>query len=200
MTYTKPLTAIAIALALPVTAASAVLAGTPSDVPTATTTTVAGRPTLAPASADVADPGTAEPGRILGELDADGRPPRWFDPGALPLRSGGGTPAGPQSVDAYSAGPWCIYQCITKGVAYAHGDGVELVVETSVPADIQLIVCRDDDGDFDCDYLATEWTGSLETEFHWVIDPLDPGTYWVTAGATDANGDSSLAFGEFTLA
>ncbi len=192
MNHTKHLCALAIALAVPITTAASASAGTPPEAATATTTTTTGRTT----TVALADPGDDRT-RVLGELSTEGRTPTWYDPQRLRLASGGAATGPHQSVDSLSPGPWCVYQCIASGVAYAHGDGVELVLKTKVPADIQLIVCRDDDGDFDCDYLATDWTLS-ETEFHWVIDPLPAGTYWVTAGATDATG-TSHAFGEFTL-
>ncbi len=188
MNCTKYLGTLAIAAGVPLAAASAAGAAPPPSAAAATTTTTVGHAgSLAWADA-----------RVVGELSTEGRAPRWYDPQRFPVRSAGIASGPHQSVDSLSPGPWCVYQCIASGVAYAHGDGVELVLETKVPADMQLIVCRDDDGDFDCEYLATEWTGSPETEFHWVIDPLPAGTYWVTAAATDNTG-TSHAFGEFTL-
>jgi hypothetical protein len=144
------------------------------------------------------------PGRVLGRLSTDGGPPVWADLTSGPRRTGGGGGGGgephwPSASDSVSAGPECIYQCIVSGIAYEHGNGVKLVVKTSVPADITLIVCRDDDGDaFSCEYHAIEWSDPDVTEFEWVIDPLPAGTYWVTAVATDSTG-SSHGFGEFTL-
>lgn len=204
MTYTKHLAALALALTGPAAMATAAGAGTLPEASTvATTTTTVGRTALPSGSTELAAPGTDRTGRVLAELTSEGRPPAWYDPQAegLALRSGGRSTAGPhQSVDSLSPGPWCVYDCIATGVAYEHGDGVKLVVETTVDATVTLLVCRDDDGDFaQCEYFAYESSVGPVTEFEWVIDPLDPGTYWVTAVATDSTG-STHAFGEFTLA
>ena len=192
-TYSKPLATVALALALSSAPALATAAGaSPDDGP------------VRHRSADtlVATGADDRHGRVLAELSPDGRrlDGHGLGLGALPggLAGGGGT-AGHGASGSLSAGPWCIYQCITSGVAYEHGDGVELVVETSVPADIVLLICRDDDGDSYCDYHAWNSSGAGATEFNWVIDPLPAGTYWVTATATDTTG-TSHAFGTFTLA
>lgn len=200
MKYTKHLGALALALTGPAALATAAGAGTLPEA-TATTTTVGVSP-LPSGSTEAAAPGTDRTGRVLAELTSEGRPPAWYDPQAegLPLRSGGGSAAGPtEGIDSLSPGPWCVHDCIATGVAYEHGDGVRLVVETTVDATVTLLVCRDDTGDYDCEYLEIESSVGPVTEFEWVIDPLDPGTYWVTAVATDSTG-STHAFGEFTLA
>lgn len=198
MKYTKHLGALALALVGPAAVATAAGAGT-LPVATPTTTTVGVSPS---GSTELAAPTKDRTGRVLAEFTSEGRPPAWFEAHAkgVPGLAGGGTSAGPhQSADSYSPGPWCVYDCIATGVAYEHGNGVKLVVETTVDATITLLVCRDDDDDAAyCEYFNYESSGGPVTEFEWVIDPLDPGTYWVTAVATDNTG-STHAFGEFTL-
>jgi hypothetical protein len=200
MKYTKHLGALALALVGPAAMATAAGAGTlPVAAPTTTTTTVGVSPS---GSSELAAPSNDRTGRVLAELTSEGRTPAWFEAHAkgVPGLAGGSSSAGPhQSADSYSPGPWCVYDCIATGVAYEHGDGVKLVVETTVDATITLLVCRDDDGNVaDCEYFDYTSSEGPVTEFEWVIDPLDPGTYWVTAVAADNTG-STHAFGEFTL-
>lgn len=202
MTYTKHLGALALALALTAPAAMATAAGAGTlPVARATTTTVGVSPRPS-GSTELAAPDRDRTGSVLAEFTSEGRPPAWFEAHAkgLPGLAGGGSPAGPhQSVDSYSPGPWCVYDCIATGVAYKHGDGVKLVVETTVDATVTLLVCRDDDDDAAyCEYFDYASSVGAVTEFEWIIDPLDPGTYWVTAVATDTTGPTH-AYGEFTL-
>jgi len=187
MRYSKPLTTLALALALPAAALANPAGASAGEVPA-----------RHQASDTLAAPGGDRAGTTIGTLSPlrPGSPAP--DLAGRPRVTPGGGPRWPSASDSISPGPWCVYQCITSGVAYRHGDGVRLVLETSSPADMVLIVCRDDNDDYDCDYHAAKWSDPGQTEFEWVIEPLDPGTYWVTAAATDATG-TSHAFGQFTL-
>lgn len=220
MTHLKTLTAtaaFAVAVAVPAgtalsAAQTAAAVADPTALASPTTTTTA------PTSDDAGtyDPaGVAATGRlssdivdarrtIVGELDRTGEPPARpgdlldTERGAQGDTSGG--PAG--SRDSLSAGPWCNAQCITKGVAYQHGSGVELVVETSVPAEILVAIWLDEDGDYQADPGTTqgETSSGLVTEFSWAPEDLDLGaTYYGTVWATDMYGNTSYAWGTFTV-
>ncbi|WP_193615387.1 hypothetical protein [Desertimonas flava] len=158
--------------------------------PVATVTTAlplaAATTTTEPASDDVP----------IGQIDTSGAVPPGLDLAALP-----GAPAAPPvagDVD-FSAGPGCAYQCISSGVAYPRGFGVELVVETRVPADLVLIVARDGDGDGSYEFTEHLDSSGRVTRFSAALDHLARGaTYYVTVAATDELGDISYAFGQFT--
>ncbi len=108
----------------------------------------------------------------------------------VPSGSGGGS---------LSAGPWCLYQCIESGIAYPRGFGVELVVETRVPADIFMTVITDDDGDGTTELVDVDYSPDGVTHHAWALDHLDPGqTYYVMVTATDEHDDISYAWGQFT--
>jgi hypothetical protein len=198
MTYSTPLTTLAMALALP----AAALASVPGLATAAGASPDGGPGHHQAADGRITTTTTTgadhRSGRALGELTPEGPRPEGLGLTARPGGAAGGDARWPSASDSISAGPWCVYQCITEGVAYEHGDGARLVVETSVPAEIVLIVCRDDDADYDCEYLEYSSSWPDVTEHELVLDPLEPGTYWVTATATDSTG-TSHAFGEFTL-
>lgn len=118
-----------------------------------------------------------EAGRVVGELEPDGT--HRGGPGDL------------------RAGPWCDIQCITSGVAYAHGSGVRLAVETSVPAEIYMYGWRVDDLG---DSLGTSGSPGPVSSFEWEVPDLEPGgTYYAAVWATDEHGNSSSAEGTFTM-
>ena len=144
--------------------------------------------------------GEREP-RVLGTFSDQGRAPEGFDVPDAPVVADPGRTAGPVvGADDLSAGPWCNVQCITKGVAYEHGTGVEIVVETSVQAQILVTVVRDVDGDDVPDLIGSANTPGLDTQLHWVLEDLEPGaTYYGMATATDVYGNTSYAWGQFTM-
>ena len=166
-----------------------------------------GSPTGAPVddviAGDVGAAGSRGSAGPLGRLDLTGALPEGLDLAAFP-----DAPAGPKSsvhrdISSFSAGPECVYQCITSGVAYPRGFGAELVVETSVPANIFLSVVADTSGDGayggSDDYHASTNSYGMTSELSWSLDHLDPGQeYVVMAAATDAHGDTSYAYGSFT--
>lgn len=116
-------------------------------------------------------------GRVVGELELEGA--HHGGPGD------------------FRAGPWCNVQCITSGVAYLHGSGVRLVVETSVPAEIYMYGWRVDDPG---DSLGTSGSQGRVSSFEWEIPDLEPGgTYYAAVWATDEYGNSSSADGNFTM-
>lgn len=173
----------------------------PSLVAVTTTSTApvttASLPLAAVTTTTTTDPTPDEADVPIGVIDTSGVVPPGLDLAAVP-----GAPQAPPHVagdDDLSAGPGCAYQCIVSGVAYPRGFGVELVVETRVPADLMLIVTRD--GDADGDYEFTEYLESdgRVTHYSGAVDHLDPGTtYYVTLTATDEYADVSYAFGQFT--
>lgn len=215
MTYLKTLTAAAaFALAVPAAATlspagTATAAADPTGLASSTTTTTSG-----PTSDDAgvfdgsAVTATREPSSdilasrrtVVGELDRTDEPPaRFGDLFDAGRRSEGGPAGGPDSI---SAGPWCNAQCITKGVAYKHGSGVELVVETSVHADILVSIWLDEDGDYQADPGTPqgETSPGMVTELSWVPEDLKPGaTYYGTVWATDMYGNTSYGWGTFTV-
>jgi hypothetical protein len=102
----------------------------------------------------------------------------------------GGT-AGHSASDDLKAGAGCAVQCITRGVAYARGVGAKLVVRTDTPAAIWMVV----HGPGSTQVLESD---GLTTAFDAVLDDLDGGTtYAVTVAATDAEGQTAHAHGEF---
>lgn len=159
----------------------------------------------APASGSLAvDDGRDEPEReprVLGTFSDRGRPPEGFEVAGAPVLADPGSTAGPVvGADDLSAGPWCNVQCITKGVAYEHGTGVEIVVETSVEAQILVTVVRDTDGDDVPDLIGSATTPGLDTSLQFVLEDLEPGaTYHGMATATDMYGNTSYAWGHFTM-
>lgn len=116
-------------------------------------------------------------GRVVGELDLKG--------------------AHHEGPGDFRPGPWCNFQCITSGVAYLHGSGVRLVVETSVPAEIYMYGWRVDDLG---DSLGTSGSPGLVSSFEREVPDLEPGgTYYAAVWATDEYGNSSFAEGTFTM-
>ncbi len=177
------------------------------QAPTSTVAgSTAGEPVpLAPAPGSLAvDDGRDEPEReprVFATFTDRGRPPEGFDVSGTPVVADPGRTAGPVAgADDLSGGPWCNVQCITKGVAYEHGTGVEIVVETSVQAQILVTVVRDVDGDDVPDLIGSANTPGLDTQLTWVLEDLDPGaTYYGMATATDVDGNTSYAWGHFTM-
>lgn len=171
MGYLKPLTTGAAALVL--------LAGTATSAGAEDVSSVRLSPKADVASTTdsviAADTGTRA-GRVVGGLRLEGQH---------------GAPGDIQG------GPWCNFQCITSGVAYLHGSGVRLVVETSVPAEIYMYGWRVDDAG---DSLGTAGSPGLVTSFEWEVSDLEPGgTYYAAVWATDEFGNSSFAEGTFTM-
>jgi hypothetical protein len=102
----------------------------------------------------------------------------------------GGT-AGHSASDELKAGSGCAVQCITRGVAYARGVGAKLVVRTDTPAAIWMVV----HGPGSTQVLESD---GLTRAFDAVLDDLEGGTtYAVTVAATDAEGRTAHAHGEF---
>ncbi len=142
------------------------------------------------------DPRPVEP---LGEVDVKGFVPAGLDLTAFPGAPSAPATSGFQGADSFSAGWGCAIQCVTKGVAYPRGFGAELVVETSVDADIFVSVIGDADGDGDYEYSNFEWSNGPVDHLSWTVDDLDPGqTYYAMVSAQDSQGGHSLAFGVFT--
>jgi hypothetical protein len=129
----------------------------------------------------------------LGVIDTSGTVPDGLDLTALPTAPGAPGPVagdGPQLAAGFS----CAYQCIKSGVAYPRGFGAQLVVETHVPARLFISVLEQDNDPVD----STNSTGTV-SEFSWALDHLEPGhTYFAMVAATDENGDTAYAYGEFT--
>jgi hypothetical protein len=118
-----------------------------------------------------------------------------FDFTPQPPQQNGG--ANHNAADSFAAAPSCSHQCITKGIAYAHGNDVEIVVETNVPAQIWISVVATIDGE---ERHWEDWTYHGETSHTWLLEDLTPGvTYYVMAAATDDDQYTSYAWGEFTL-
>jgi hypothetical protein len=142
-------------------------------------------------------PGHTTPIGPIGELDDDGPVPAAFDI-VGPTHKGGSN--GNSASDSLAAAPSCSHQCITKGVAYLHGAGVELVIETSVPAQLYISVVADLDHDGNYESNWIEATAFGYSSYSWVLEGLTEGeTYYVMVAATDDNFDTSYAWGEFTL-
>lgn len=219
MAYLKTLTAAAFAVAVPTAAAlspaglaAAATAPTELEAPT-TTTTAPPSSYVAPSDGSSGGAVSRHPasdtlvarGTVVGHLDSTGEPPALF--GDLRDAGGGergGTSGGPASgPGSISAGPWCNAQCITEGVAYAHGDDVEIVVKTSVPAQIYVSVLLDEDGDGahePGEFHDAETSAGLTTELTWELEDLVPGaTYYGMAAATDIYGNTSYGWGTFTM-
>jgi hypothetical protein len=141
-----------------------------------------------------ADPSRGGVELPLGHLDQDSPVPEGLGFRAPPKTSEGGTTTGHGGPSSLSAGPGCEYQCITKGVAYPRGFGAELVVATSVPAQIYLAVVTEGE-----EYFAATTSPGMTSELTWALDDLEPGTtYHAMVGATDAHGHTSHAWGTFT--
>jgi hypothetical protein len=105
----------------------------------------------------------------------------------------GGTNGAHTSIDDLKGGPGCSIQCITSGVAYAHGVDAELVVTTDTPAHIWIMVWNDDEH-----YIVD--SDVLVQSFSHLFDDLTPGTtYSAMATAVDAAGYVSDAVGSFTM-
>jgi len=126
-------------------------------------------------------------------IDTSGAVPDGLDLTAFPTAPGAPGPVvgdGPQ----FAAGFSCAYQCIKSGVAYPRGFGAQLVVETHVPA--QLFISVLDQNNDPVDFTIS--TGMV-SELSWALDHLEPGhTYFAMVAATDENGDTAYAYGEFT--
>lgn len=205
MATIKSLTAAAFALAVPAVATAALGLPTPAAAdttfeasPSTPTTTAPTAPTVVAGERHAPGDGIRRP---LGELTTEGELPEWFDLRHAPRDLGGGRSGGPAGgADSYSAGPWCNVQCITKGVAYLHGSGVEIVVETSVPVQLFVSVVRDTNGDGDYDFSEFTTSQGQTTELSWVLEDLEPGaTYYGMAAATDIYGNTSYGWGHFTM-
>lgn len=139
----------------------------------------------------------SDPGDPIGDLD-DQRPvPAGFDftaPAKQP-----GAPNGLGGPGGLTLAPSCSHQCITRGVAYPRGFGAEVVVETSVPAQLFITAIADLDEDGVYEDVHVESTPSAVTAHHWALDHLEPGrTYHVMAAATDEDGHTAHAWGELT--
>jgi hypothetical protein len=143
--------------------------------------------------------GADQPVLPLAELDRGGIVPEGIDLAALP-----GAPAAVprppvQGAVSFSAGPGCRYQCITEGLAYPRGFGAELVVATSVPANVFLSIAADTTGDGNYNFADSTNSFGRVTDFSWAIDHLEPAQeYIVMAVATDEYDDTSYAWGRFT--
>jgi hypothetical protein len=137
-----------------------------------------------------------DPSDPIGDLD-DHRPvPAGFDFVAPPKKAGGPAFGGPGGL---AVAPSCSHQCITKGVAYPRGFGAEIVVETSVPAQlfISVIADLDDSGDYEDVHVDT--TDYFVRERTFDLDHLEPGqTYYVMAAATAEHQHTAYVWGEFT--
>lgn len=140
---------------------------------------------------------TGSSSSVIGSMDTDQLAPDGI--GLVGLPSGGGAPDSGafSSPSALSGGYGCKVSCIEEGLAYARGlAGAELVVSTSVPTTLFFGVIQLTPG-----YPAVDTTTlySMDTSHSWVLDQLDPGmSYGVTVVATDGDGNSDLAYGEFT--
>lgn len=174
-------------------------ATTPPGLVTPTTTTtlpVIVNPATTVAVDDLAQP--IAPGHDgvgadvpLGVIDISGDIPEDVDLTTFPGAPEGPTPVG--DGPTFTAGLSCAYQCIRSGVAYPRGFGALLVVETHVPAQIFISVV-----DADSDPVGFTNSPGMATEFSFALDHLEPGrTYLAMAAATDENGDTSYAWGEF---
>lgn len=139
----------------------------------------------------------AEPSDPIGELD-DQRPvPAGFDFTAPPKRPG--APNGLGGAGDLAVAPSCSHQCITRGVAYPRGFGAELIVETSIPAQLFITAIADLDHDGVYEDVHVESTPHAVTAHSWALDHLQPGeTYHVMAAATDEHGHTAHAWGQFT--
>jgi hypothetical protein len=128
---------------------------------------------------------------VLGEIDTSGVVPDGLDLAAVPELPG--APANPTGGPQFAAGFSCAYQCIESGVVYPRGFGALLVVELHVDADLFMSVLDADNNLVDL-FNSEEMASRHEL----ALDHLDPGgTYFVTLAATDENGDTAHAFGEF---
>lgn len=175
---------------------------TADDTPIETTTTSTTAPDVL-AAAFEAPPSTEPPHEPAADSDAGEHLPPTPQPTEFALTM----PAQPQdgsngisASDSLAPAPSCAHQCITKGIAYAHGSGVEIVVETSVPVQLFLSIVADLDHDGNYDDYWVESTVFGYTSYSWVIDNLVAGeTYHVMAAATDGDQYTSYAWGQFTL-
>lgn len=157
----------------------------PSFVTPSTTTAI---DDLTAVTVTTGEPGPDDP---IGQVDLSGAVPDGLDITALPGASEGPTPAadGP----TFAAGFSCAYQCIKSGVAYPRGFGALLVVETHVPARLFLSVI-----DADNDAVGNTNSSGMVSDFSWALDHLKPGeTYFAIVAATDENGDTAYAYGQF---
>jgi hypothetical protein len=133
----------------------------------------------------------------IGDLDDDRPVPAGFDFTAPPKKPGATNGLGGPGGLAVEAS--CSHQCITKGVAYPRGFGAELVVETSVPARLFISAIADLDGDGTYEDTHFESVDFLVQSHSWALDHLEPGqTDYAMVAATDANGHTAHAWGEFT--
>ncbi len=143
-------------------------------------------------------PPGVDPDTPIGGVSVNGARPEGIGFTSFPGDAPAPTPnhAGPGS---YSVAPGCHVQCIESGVAYPRGFGAELVVTTTVDADIFISVVADTNDDGDWDFSEFTSSNGMVDDFRWTLDHLDPGqTYYAMAAATDDNDKTSHAFGEFT--
>jgi len=134
--------------------------------------------------------------RVIGELTPQANE-AGVQFGAPSSYLGGSTAAdgtGAGAMDDYKAGPGCMVQCITHGVAYARGVNSELRVWTDAPAQIHIWV-GSEDGTY-TKFFTSEPGKKYMSAF---FDDLDPHTtYLAMATATDGEGYMSQASGDFT--
>lgn len=139
----------------------------------------------------------ARPAEPIGDLDDERPVPAGLGLTAPPKQTGSpGNHVGPTDLAIEAS---CSHQCISRGVAYPRGFGVELVVETTVPATLFLTVVADLDDNGTYEDLHVESTPFAVSEHAWALDHLEPGqTYHVMAAATDANAHTAYVWGAFT--
>jgi hypothetical protein len=137
-----------------------------------------------------------DPSDPIGDLDDDRPVPAGFDFTAPPKKPGAPVFGGPTGL---AVEPSCSVQCIKKGVAYPRGFGAELVVETTVPAQLLITAIADLDDNGTYEDVHADSTGFLVTSRTWDLDHLEPGqTYYVMAAATDEHQHTAYVWGEFT--
>lgn len=142
-------------------------------------------------------PAGADPSTPIGGVSTNGGVPEGIGLTSFPGNAPAPTPHdGPSG---YTTGPGCHASCIESGVAYPRGFGAELVVKTTVDADIFISVIADTDADGDWEFSEFAWSDGKVDDFRWALDHLDPDqTYYAMVAATDDNDKTDHAFGEFT--
>jgi hypothetical protein len=161
---------------------------------------LAGSPPLppSPGKVQIAATGikTVQPnGEVV--LDDFTPPPARSTASADSLKANGGATrggtAGHSASGDLKGGPGCSIQCITSGVAYAHGVNAELVVHTDTASTIWISVWNDDG------YARIFNSSAGKMSFSALFDDLEPGTtYGAMAAAQDGAGYTSYAYGSFT--
>ena len=175
-------------------AASAPSPGSGSGSPETTVPADARRHEVLPGAGS---PPAATPDDPIGGFGDDGPVPAGlgFTAPPHPPHAAGGL-GGPTDL---AVAPSCSHQCITEGVAYARGFGAELVVEAELPVRFFLTAVADPDGDGDYQVSHADWSPFGVTSHSWSLDHLLPGqTYHVMVSATDDDGHTAYAWGEFT--